>query len=243
MPSLLQRKSGITLRHQIKDALINDLASLSYGAKILSEDILSEKFGVSRGTIRQAILELMHQGLLFRIQGKGTFKSGIAVYNSGFNITSLTEQLKRGGFTPGIKNISVSSLIPDENIRSLLMLETKEPVWKISRIRLANNVPISRCVAYLRMDIAPNLEVSDLEMSLIEMITKKFGLHIIKSENNCKAILSDKPLSKLLEIDVGSPILHVEHIAFGFDGRPVFVDISESIGDRYIQRFEQMGIS
>lgn len=243
MTSILERNTGLPLKYQIRDSLIKELDSLKYGEKIQSEELLAERFGVSRGTIRQVILELTNKGLLFRIQGKGTFKSGIDVFNSGFNITSLTEHLIRGGLTPGIKDVKVSAEVPDDKIRRILLIDRNEFVWKISRIRLANEIPISRHTAYLRKDLAPELKPSDLEMSFIEMATKKFGIQIIKSINNCTAVLSDKVLSQQLKIDVGSPILYVEHIVYGYDGKPSFVDISETIGDRYVQRFEQIGIS
>jgi GntR family transcriptional regulator len=243
MSSILQRNTGIPLKYQIRDSLLKELDTLKYGEKIPSEESLAGQYGVSRGTIRQVVLDLTNQGMLFRIQGKGTFKSGIVVFNSGFNITSLTEHLIKGGLTPGIKNIRITSEVPDEKICTLLMIDSKEIIWKISRIRLANGIPISKSTAYFRKELAPDLVETDLEMSFINMITRKFGVSVIKSINNCTAVLSDKVLSRQLEIDVGSPILYVEHIAYGYDGRPSFVDISETIGDRYIQRFEQIGIS
>lgn len=234
---MLLRKKGITLQYQIEGSLRTELETLSYGEKIPSEDKLAELYGVSRGTIRQVIIELVNQGLLHRIHGKGTFKGGIAVYNSGFRITSFTEQLIRCGFTPGIKDIKISTELPNNKIYMILAIGDYEPVWKISRIRLANDSPISFSTAYLRKDLIPQLVSTDLEMSLIDMITKKYRIRLMKTEHYCSAILANNFLSEKLSIEVGSPILHVEHVAYGLEGRPVFLDISESIGNKCIQRF------
>jgi GntR family transcriptional regulator len=238
---MLSRTPGITLKYQLKDFLCAKLEQLNFGDKIPSEDNLAEEYGVSRGTIRQVINELTGQGLLFRIQGKGTFKSGITVYNSGFMITSLTEQLKKGGFLPGIKAKKITLEVPDIKVATKLGIDEKEPVWRISRIRLANGSPISTNTAFVPKSLIPQLTISDFEMSFLEMLTEKFKIRLLKSENFCSAILSDKTLANQLSIEVGRAILHIEHIAYGLEGRPVYLDISNAVGDRYTQRFEQSG--
>ncbi|MDF2522884.1 MAG: araR2 [Clostridiales bacterium] len=60
---------------QLKDYLIQTIKTqeLHAGEKIPSENELAEKFEISRHTIRQAIGELVNEGWLYRVQGKGTY--------------------------------------------------------------------------------------------------------------------------------------------------------------------------
>ncbi len=238
---MISRARGISLKYQIEELLRSELESLNHGDQIPSEEELAERFSVSRGTVREAILELMNEGIVYRIQGKGTFKSGKALYNSGYKITSLTEQLIQNGFKPGIRDIRVSDGHPSERIRSLLQVDEKENLWEISRVRLADDSPLCYNTAYLRKSLIPILQVSDLEMSLLDMVTNKFGLRVIRSESYCSAIAATKFLSEVLLVKIKSPILHLEHISYGVEEKPVFVDISDSAGGREFLRFEQRG--
>ena len=66
---MLIRQPGISLCHQIKESLRRELDSIGYGEQIPSEQQLSARYGVSRGTVRQAITEMVNEGLLYKIQG------------------------------------------------------------------------------------------------------------------------------------------------------------------------------
>ncbi len=50
-------------------------SDLSAHARFHSESELKEKFNVSVPTIRMALKELIHEGLIYREHGRGTFVS------------------------------------------------------------------------------------------------------------------------------------------------------------------------
>lgn len=93
----IQVESGETVMTQqtkynmVKDQITNWIASgkVKPGEKIYSENELVKMFGVSRHTVRQAVGELVHEGLLYREQGAGTFCSSTA------NLTSTPVQGER----------------------------------------------------------------------------------------------------------------------------------------------------
>lgn len=59
----------------LKETLIDKIKykQLNTGDKIMSENELSAQYGVSRHTVRQALAELVNEGWLYKLQGKGTF--------------------------------------------------------------------------------------------------------------------------------------------------------------------------
>jgi GntR family transcriptional regulator of arabinose operon len=63
---------------RIKEALLHHLRTEHYqaGQQIPTEHVLTAQFKVSRATVRQALTELEHEGVLYKIQGSGSFFSG-----------------------------------------------------------------------------------------------------------------------------------------------------------------------
>lgn len=78
-------KKHIIITNKIKDELKS--GSYSIGDKLQGENILSERFGVSRQTIRQALSSLEREGFLERIQGSGTFVKSINTQTNSKNKT------------------------------------------------------------------------------------------------------------------------------------------------------------
>ena len=63
---------GAALYLQIAEEIKKDLLNLKYGEQIPSEIELIERYGVSRGTVRQAVNILENSGYLYKVMGKGT---------------------------------------------------------------------------------------------------------------------------------------------------------------------------
>lgn len=81
----------LIIENDIKAAINN--GSFKSGDLIPSENELKEKYNVSRMTVRQALNNLVNEGLLFRHQGKGTFVSNAKIEKSIQGIRSFTEEM------------------------------------------------------------------------------------------------------------------------------------------------------
>lgn len=231
------RISGISLHYQVRERIRADIRQLENGTQIDTEEQLVQKYGVSRGTVRKALNDLVQEGLLYRVQGVGTFTKGPTIQRSSFFFKSYTEQLVASGKRPGIKNIQVSTVEANSQIAEQLLIEPRTQVWKLARIRLADDSPIALATAYLRKDIIPTLKASDLEQSLLAMLRDVFGIVISKEVSYCTASLADSIIAGRLGIDEGSAIFLNTHVVFHED-LPVCVDITESIGSKYALRLE-----
>ena len=72
---MLEKNSPKPLYQQLKDILVDAIDSEKWKAneKIPSENELSSIYGLSRMTVRSVLTDLVKEGLLYRVQGKGTF--------------------------------------------------------------------------------------------------------------------------------------------------------------------------
>ncbi len=85
---------------QIKNYFIQKIEAkeLKEGDKLPSERELSEKFKISRMTARNALGELVKEGIAVRKGAKGTFISGTKVKRNVLSLGGLTTMLKESGF-------------------------------------------------------------------------------------------------------------------------------------------------
>lgn len=234
-----KRLPGVALYQQIKDMLRAEIAQMPYGEQIPSEQALMELYGVSRGPIRQAITELVYEGVLFRIQGKGTFRAGATVNCSRFEVNSLTDQLLRSGMQPGIQDVQLASVVPPPAVSRFLRLDGLTEVWQLSRVRTADGTPITYSSGYIPKDVIPLLRAEDLEMSIVSMLCGTYHLEMPVSHSLCTARKADADLAQRLHIQPGDAVLHIEFVASRADGRPVFVDITDAHGEHYVMHIEQ----
>lgn len=234
-----KRIPGVALYQQIKDMLRAEISQMSNGEQIPSEQALMEMYGVSRGPIRQAITELVYEGVLFRIQGKGTFRAGAAVSCSQFEVSSLTDQLLRSGMEPGIRNVQLDSVIPPPTVSRYLRLDGMTEVWRLSRVRTADGAPITFSQGYIPKHVVPALHIEDLKMSIVSMLRGKFGVEMPISHSLCTAKKADGTLVEQLDVLPGDAMLHIEFVASNPKGEPVLVDITDANGKRYVMHIEQ----
>ncbi|HHW93113.1 MAG TPA: GntR family transcriptional regulator [Clostridiaceae bacterium] len=237
---MLDRRSGKNLYLQIIEILTEDLEHMPFGEQIATETELAERYKVSRGTIRQAIARLESQGLVFKIQGKGTFKGGHLVQHASFIMGNFTQQLLAQQMIPGIRNVSVKKEQADEIIASYLAIPVGADVWSVRRDRLANGVPINFSTGYIPTSVVSKLRASDLEMSIIDMLGKKFGHRVYTATNLCSATLSDKYVAKRLNIEEGAALMVLEFIGMNQKNCPVLYDKSYLIGNTFSLRIDQI---
>ena len=112
---------------QIRQDIIHKIESMEYRPNqvIPSENELCASYGVSRITVRKAIDELVHEGLLYRIKGKGSFVRDHG--SEGLSrIYSFTEAILHQGKTPSKKLLSLKVEEADADIRRRMGLEEGE---------------------------------------------------------------------------------------------------------------------
>lgn len=240
--ALLRGSDGIPLYVQVREKLRENLTGLAPGARIPSENDLSQNFSVSRITIRRAIDDLVSEGLLARRQGKGTFYESPKLIHDLNAITSWTDQLKALGYTPRTSSLRVAEIPAPRQIAEVLQLAPDETVVQIRRTRLANEEPLSLMVNYLPAKLVPEIaKYTAKNESLYELLASRYHLFPAEATDTVETRPATEAEAERLGITPWSPVLVVTRISSLASGQPLEMAVVVSRGDRYEYRVKLSG--
>nr|WP_285842864.1 GntR family transcriptional regulator [Metabacillus litoralis] len=219
------------LEERIKKSIISE--ELQPGDVLPSERELSENYQISRMTVRQAITNLVNKGYLYREKGKGTFVSSQKFEQNLQGLTSFTEDMKARNLVPGSKLLHFEISPAIEEIKEWLSLEEEELIYKIKRLRLANDEPIAVETSYLPVKLIPGLTPDILGNSLYKYIEDDLQLSIGHAAQTVEAAIVRDEDIKHLNVNKNVPVLLIQRETYLEDGTPLEIVKSSYRADRY----------
>lgn len=230
---MIDRNSPVPLYHQIKERLRQELPAP--GQQLPAEHELVQRFGVSRMTVVQAMKALEREGIIERIQGKGTFVAPPKFEQRLAHLHGFTQELQRRGMTPRTQLLSLDKCQAPVRVANDLRLAPGEPVWKIARLRLTEDGPIGLQIAYLPVRLCPDLTADGLTGSLYAVVKARYGLVAMRAQEFYSAAVAGKDqIAHHLGIHHGAPLLEARRITYGANDVPWEHVHSFLRGDRYI---------
>ncbi|MCM2676998.1 GntR family transcriptional regulator [Alkalicoccobacillus plakortidis] len=169
------------------------------GNAIPTELMLSETYQASRVTVRQAIKVLVQQGLLYKIQGSGTYVSEHKYEHNIYELTGFTEEMRALNKNIINKVLTFSVVEPEERIVQALGLEEGEKVYYIRRQRWADDIPLIVEDTYLPLELFPDLTYQIMEGSKYDFIESVKKLKIKDSYQEVIPILPTEEIQELLQ--------------------------------------------
>lgn len=224
MANTVERNSGVPLYRQIKSILVEELRRSEAETPLMTEEELIRRFRVSRAPVRQALRELVDEGVVYRERAKGTFPvrrqtvERPATVKFGGLVGYLTEQ----GLEPVSRVSDLDRVSPPPQVAKELRLGEGEKVLTFVRSVLVKARPLSIARIYLNgpddfMPTAAELEDSG---SAIPLLEAQFGIVLPHSEHHVRAELAGAADARLLEVGVGSAIMALETVVFRREGPP-----------------------
>jgi GntR family transcriptional regulator len=219
----LGRELGTPLHHQLSCVLRSAIGSGRYdpGDYLPGETTLMEMYGVSRATVRRALLTLESQRLVDRRAGKGTRVLG---HRPAAMAMPIEEHLRL--IEKGAKNTTVELLgyehvpAPGEAARAL-RLASGSPVLKIVRVRRRGDLPLRHITNYLDPAIGDQLARDDLGLTTLVEALRRIGRLVHRAEDEVGATLADPATASALGLQIGDPLLEMARIMFDRDGTPL----------------------
>lgn len=232
---MIDKNSPVPIYFQLEELIKHSIeeGELNPGDLIPSEREYSEKFHISRMTVRQAISNLVNEGFLNRLRGKGTFVAERKIEQPLQGLTSFTEDMKARGMVPSSQLISFSIIPASLQISTQLGIQDHGPVYEIKRIRNADDVPMALETTYISANLAKGITEEIASQSLYEFIEKKAMLTIDRASQIIESATADSKEAKLLKIKTGTPVLLIQRNSFLENGTPFEVVKSVYRGDRY----------
>jgi len=229
-------KSKLPLYDQIernlRDLIID--GHLKPGEAMPGEWDLADRYGVSRLTVRRALDELVRQNWLEKKHGVGTFVRQPTMASIAAGRLSFTKQMRSIGREPSSRYIGQRVIASTDKIARALRIKEGDPIIEITRVRLADNVPILLETACLSVTRFPTLVKHDWSQdeSLYKVLSEEHKVNISAMDHTIKPVMLTETEARYLKAKAGIPALLSEIIAYTPGGEPVEYSWSVSNGDK-----------
>lgn len=204
------------------------------GMRVPSENELIREYGISNTTARKALYEIEAEGWCTRVKGKGTFVRDRDVHRSANRILAFTRNMLEAGYTPSTKVLDARRVekgyAATVNGRRYTMAG---PVYKIHRLRFADETPMMIEVRYISLRLCPGIERKDFSGSLYDIYERDYGLHLVEIQQMLSAVMLDPVTQRFFDLAEPVPAFRVEGVTFS--GKEMILEMEDSIyrGDKY----------
>jgi len=220
----------VQLSDQIRSAI--QAGELSVADQLPSETKLARRFAVSPMTIRHGLQILVHEGVLQRERGKGTFVRQQPVMHQLERLNSFTEDLRERGMVPESVSLDFRILVPPEAVRVNLQLRENEEARYVKRLRRANGVGVGVHETFLLREIDIDEDELDSAGSLYDLLGRK-GVNISGGWETIEACSAPDEVAELLGVARGAPVMRIIRTTSDEAGRPVEYVIAHYRSDLY----------
>ncbi|WP_035056951.1 GntR family transcriptional regulator [Andreprevotia chitinilytica] len=185
-----------------------------------SETELGKNFGVSQGTVRKALDELVVEGVLYRRQGVGTFVAGTSDFLARSRFTPLTGV---GGEAPKFELLGCVRINAGEQLAEVLGQRRGAVLWQVRKL-----IRVAGAAVGLEEILLPERSFPDLDMRRVrelkgnvpELCWRDYGVRLKDGEVRYRAVPAAQAEARLLQVEVGEPLLQLVRLSRDFDGRP-----------------------
>jgi len=233
MATIAPETAGMPLYRVVKRELLRSIeaGSVAPGASLASETQLSESFGVSVGTVRRAVDDLVAEHILVRRQGRGTF---VATHTSDRFLFQFFHIERSDGLreAPVVELVSFERTRLDDEAAGALALKPGEPGLQIKNRLLLQG----RAVVHDRLVIPSALfrgltekRWRERPSTIYHLYQTEFGISVVHAHERLRAVGADRAAARVLGVPAGQPVLQVRRVALALNGQPVEWRISTVI--------------
>ena len=217
--------AGMPLYRAVKRSLLQAIEGgrCAPGDALPSEAPLAAALGVSIGTLRRAVDELVAEHILVRCQGRGTF---VATHNADRFLFQYFHVERGDGLreAPQVELVSFDRGRADDDAAQALHLRAGDPVFQVeNRLTLQG-----RAVVHDRLVLPAALfkgltekRLRERAGTLYQLYQSAFGITVVRALERARACAADRATARVLGVAVGLPVMQVRRSALTFGDRPV----------------------
>ena len=218
------------LYREVKIRVTQDLAAGAWrpGEAIPSEARLAEQFGVSIGTVRKAIDELVAEKILLRQQGRGTF---VATHTRDRTLFYFFHIVGKDGSKalPVTKLLSFRKGKVDGNEESHLSISRGASVLRFQNLLHLGDRPVLFDDIVVPAARFPDLDAGVLrkrETTIYGLYQARYGINVIRIRERLSAAKPAARVAGLLGLKAGTPALMIKRVAYTYNNSPVEYRVS-----------------
>ena len=200
-----------------------------------SERELSERYGLSRTTVRLALSELERLGLVVRQHGRGTFVADRSTQATNLMQSySFTEHMRSLGRVPETTILEFSEIDADKNLAEHMGTRLGDKLFKLKRLRSADGVPMMVEVSYLPVRKFLTLKRRLLDsMPLYDVVEKVYHEKIRVAEEEFFASVARPSDAHLLDIAENAPVLDLVRTTYNMSNEIIEYTLSVARADQF----------
>lgn len=223
LSSLLDPSSPVPLFHQLRDVLERWFyQDFTIRDDLPTEKEITERFGVSRITVRRAIDTLINEAILVRPKSRGRLRLQKVHLTQKLNRLRgfFTDDLLAAGIKASTKVISFSRVSIDK-VNEILGLAGDDECYRVERLHYGDGKPVAHQVSYIPVRLIPDLEQYDLSASLMQLFDKVLSKPVVRGEQQLvvQEIAMDE--SSYLDLPLSAYVIKISRTAYTEDNQAV----------------------
>lgn len=233
----LLRDSARPMYLQLKEAIVADISAGQHQPeqRLPSERELCQRYGVSRMTVRQALVELAREGAIYTRAGKGTFVSAPPAAPTPSPRGGFSQDALAQGSRPSSQVLEATVIPAIPQVAQALQIAPGSDVILLVRIRMADGEPLALETAFLPFALFPDLLRHDFSAaSLYYVLEHEYQITLTQAERSVAAALAEPREADTLGIGLPTAVLRMRRVMQRQDGAPVEFAIVAYRGDRYM---------
>ncbi len=218
-------RGGQARHEQISAWLRDQIARAVYSPndRLPSESELGSRFGVSRITVRRALLTLENEGLIFRRQGLGSFVRPEPVRQGLVRLTDFVEDMTAAGLRPSSRLLARETESASSTVAKALDIDEGKAVVRMDRLRLGDGEPIAFDRTWLPAFYGQLLEDHDLSSATIyQVLEEEFEVPIVSGRYRIESVNAGADIAQQLGVPWGRALLVIERVSRTLGERPVY---------------------
>ena len=231
----ISRGSPVPLHHQLRQLLQDQIerGSLRPGQQLPHERQYAEYLGISLAPVRQALLDLVRLGYVFRVRGKGTFVRDDKVIEKISLLGSFTDSLRSQGLEPAFTVTCAASLAPPPQVRDAF--EARPPrLFRLDRVASVADGPLALLTAWLDPARFPDLAAQDFsQVPLYATLERLYGVRMGRALSTIEVVQLRDEEAALLQLPPGASALQVQGTTFDQNDRATEVSRVLYRADRF----------
>jgi GntR family transcriptional regulator len=210
--------------------------TLAPGSRLPSLSEFVDEFGVSAITIRRALGELMHEGLIEGHQGLGVFVKATPRLHyvlAGDPNRTMGDEISRAGSRPRLAEIGLSRIKADESIASRLGVAVGSSIVRHQKLTYADEEPVALHTLHMRARLAQALRDGLGHVFIFKLLEDR-SLGIARLKCAFSAVPLGDEQARIFRLQPGQPMMRVDYTHLDKDGAPVLLGQTICRADRFV---------